>query len=267
LKVKESERVIKEIEEKLACSLTAETIELVPFLPYLLQDLWELGSNPRDMIRMIKRHMPISESTKILDLACGKGAVSINIAKELGVKVYGFDLIPEFIEYSTQKAKELGVDELCHFAVGEVNEVVDTEKNYDCVIFGAAGNILGSPQETLTKLSKVVKPGGYIIIDEAYLPDDGSNEGVMYKNYDFLNHKQWLDLFKNNSLKLVEELQNEEEYDFDSDNKAIATRANELIAKYPEKRAIFEGYIQSQLNECTDLESNVIAVTWMLQRI
>jgi len=259
--------MIKEVEEKLACSLTAETTELLPFLPYLLQDLWELGSSPRDMIRLIKKHMPISENSKILDLACGKGAVSINIAKELGVKVYGFDLIPEFIEYSIQKAKELDVGKLCHFAVDDANEVVDMEKNYDCVIFGAAGNILGTPQETLVKLMKTVKTNGYIIIDEAYLPDGGGNENVQYKNYDYLTHKQWLDLFKDNELKLVEEVANVEEYDFDSDNKAIAARANELIEKYPEKRAIFEGYIQSQLNECDDLENNVVAVTWMLQKL
>lgn len=30
-------------EEKLAASLTAETTELLPYLPYLLQDLWTYG--------------------------------------------------------------------------------------------------------------------------------------------------------------------------------------------------------------------------------
>jgi len=32
-----------DVKEKLAKSLTAETTELIPYLPYLLQDLWELG--------------------------------------------------------------------------------------------------------------------------------------------------------------------------------------------------------------------------------
>lgn len=38
------------VEEKLAKSLTAESTELIPYLPYLLQDLWELGSSPKDII-------------------------------------------------------------------------------------------------------------------------------------------------------------------------------------------------------------------------
>lgn len=257
----------QETEEKLACSLTAETTELLPFLPYLLQDLWELGSNPRDMVNLIKKHVPVAEETKILDLACGKGAVSIKIAESLNVNVYGFDLIEDFIVYARQKAKELQVDSLCHFTCGDVNETVNAEINYDCVIFGAAGNILGYPRETLNKLIKTVKPKGYILIDEAYLPDDLANEEIKYKNYDYLTHQQWLCLFKDSGLQLVEELSNLEEYDFDADNKAIATRANELIAKYPEKRGIFEGYIQSQLNECDDLDNRITAVTWLLQRL
>ena len=35
------------IEEKLARSLTADSTQLIPYLPYLLQDLWELGRNTR----------------------------------------------------------------------------------------------------------------------------------------------------------------------------------------------------------------------------
>lgn len=252
-------------EEKLALSLTAETTELLPFLPYLLQDLWELGSNPNDMIKLIEKHLPISEDIRILDLACGKGAVSVKISQRLNVNVYGFDLIPEFIEYASKKARELNVDSLCHFMTADVNEIVNKEKNYDCVIFGAAGNILGDQRETLTKLIKTIKPKGYIIIDDAYLPECSGNEEIKYKNYEFLTREQWMCLFADSGLELVEEIPVVEGYDFDSDNKAITMRANELIAQYPEKRAIFERYANSQINECEDLKNTLTAITWMLR--
>jgi len=74
-------------------------------------------------------------------------------------------------------------------------------------------------------------------------------------------------LFAGSGLKLVEEAPVAGEYDFDSDNRAIAARAGELMTRHPEKRKIFEQYIQSQLNECEDLESNVVGVTWLLQKI
>ena len=259
--------MLNETDEKLARSLTAETTDLLPFLPYLLQDLWELGSSPRDMIKLMQKHMPISPDTRILDIACGKGAISVRVAKSLGVSVRGYDLLPDFIEYAKRKADEWGVGHLCSFVQGDANEVVGKVSGYDCVIFGAAGNILGDPADTLQKLSGTIKPGGCILIDEAYLPEGTSNSDVKYQNYDYLTREQWLRLFKASGLELLEELQNTGDYDFDSDNKAIARRAAELIAKHPEKREMFEGYIASQLDECEDLESNITAITWILKKV
>jgi hypothetical protein len=39
------------VEEKLARSLTGESTAIIPYLPYLFQDLWELGAmQTRSMI-------------------------------------------------------------------------------------------------------------------------------------------------------------------------------------------------------------------------
>lgn len=252
--------------EKLARSLTAETADLLPYLPYLLQDFWELGSSPRQMISLIKKHIPMTEQTRILDLACGKGAVSVKLAQALNVQVTGIDLTPEFIDYAQQKAQAWQVSTLCRFIVGDVNQAAKTEKNYDIVIFGAAGNVLGTPQETLVKLAGTIKPNGHILIDEAYLTDTVTNEAVKYKNYEYFTHEQWLNLFAATGLTVVEEASVNEDYDFDTDNQAIARRADELIARHPEKRLMFESFVQSQLNECADLENNIVGVTWLLQK-
>jgi cyclopropane fatty-acyl-phospholipid synthase-like methyltransferase len=224
-----------------------------------------LGSNPRDMLRLIKKHMMISEDTTFLELACGKGACAINIAKEFGIRVYGFDLLPDFIAVAKQKAEEWGVDSLCRFAVGDGNDIVNTEKGYDCVIFGAAGDVLGNPQETLSKLSQTIKPGGYIIMDATYLPDDGRVEDLEWE-YEYLKREDWLRLFQENGLQLAEELPDEEGHDFEGEMVVMTKRANELIAKCPEKREMFEGYLKSQLCEVADLENALVGGTWILQK-
>ena len=46
----------RETQEKLAYSLSSETMDLLPFIPYLLQDFWELGSDPEVMIELIGQH-------------------------------------------------------------------------------------------------------------------------------------------------------------------------------------------------------------------
>jgi len=262
-----------EVEEKLVASLTGETTELLPFLPYLLQDFWALGCEPGVMTDLIKRHVPVNKDTRGLDLACGKGAVSVKLAKELGVKVKGIDLIPDFVEVAKQKAEEYGVSELCSFAVGDVNEAISSEKDYDFVVFGAAGNILGTPAEMLEKLKSVVKKGGFILFDEGYLPNEHASGDIQYSNYEFLTKQQWDELFKEAGLIVTEtvfeselDANDTENLDSDAGMKAITKRANELITKYPDKKEIFEGYIKSQQSEYDDIDSTLICVTWILQK-
>ena len=260
----------RETEQKLAGSLTAETTELIPYLPYLLQDFWELGSDPGVMADLISKHISISAGTRVLDLACGKGAVSVKIAQRLQIKVKGVDMLPDFIEVAKQKVTEHGAQALCDFTVGDINEAVKTERDYDCVIFGAAGNVLGRPAETLDKLKAVIKPGGCILIDEGYLPDDGKQDDIRYNNYDLLTESQWTVLFKDAGLELLETVagsDDPENPDSDTGMAFTIARVNELIEKYPDKKAIFEGYVRSQQNEYDDMDSSIECVTWILRKL
>ena len=259
-----------ETEEKLAGSLTAETTELLPFLPYLLQDFWELGSEPDIMVELIRNNANVSEPARVLDLACGKGAVSVKIAQKLRAKVKGIDLLPDFIQIAAQKAEEHNVADLCEFIVEDINEAVKRERDYDIVILGAAGNVLGAPAETLNKLKNTIRPGGYILIDDGYLPDDGKQEDVLYSNYEYLTEKQWSDLFIASGLELMETAvgaDNPENLDSASGMAAITARANELIAKHPDKKEIFEGYIRSQQNEYDDIDNNIVGAVWILKKL
>ena len=250
------------VEEKLAKSLTAETTELIPYLPYLLQDLWELGSSPRDIIGMTKKHIQVSDKTKVLDLACGKGAVSVQVAKALGCMVKGIDIIPEFIDFANKKAQEYGVENLCEFKVGDINEAVMVEKGYDIVILGAVGDVLGNPEETIQQFKSTVKKGGYVFIDDAYGNDDSDGR--------YPTRKKWLLFFKNAGVKLLDERFNEENEleSLNAEQQAfIAMRASELKVNHPDKAYLFESYTKSQQAECDELENEISGVTMLLQVI
>lgn len=250
------------VEEKLAKSLTAETVELIPPLPYLLQDLWELGSSPRDILGLITEHIQAPEGTRVLDLACGKGAVSVNLAKELGCLVKGIDLLPEFIDFALNKAQEFGVGELCQFVVGDITKSVQTEKGYDLVILGAVGDVLGNPEETITLLKNTVKKDGYIIIYDAY----GNDE----TNRKYPTREQWLAIFNRTGVRLIDEkiIDEDELASLNDEQQAlIVKRANELKEKLPEKAHLFDSYIHSQQAECDELENEISGVTLLLQII
>lgn len=254
-----------DVEQKLAKSLSAESANLLPFLPYLLQDLWELGSSPAHVIKLMQRNFHDVKKMRLLDLACGKGAVAVMLAKTLEVEVKGVDILPEFIDCAERKAFELGVASYCSFLVGDINKTVLDEKDYDCVILGAVGDVLGDPKETLIKLKKTVKADGCIIYDDVYAYSEDKAQ-FSSKNYEYLTYDQWQRVFEETGLKVVDcitgSVDNEQN---ESNTQSIITRAIELIQLYPEHKHLFEDYIESQKEECDDLENNLVGITWLLK--
>lgn len=251
----------------LARSLTAETTELLPFLPYLLQDLWELGSAPDEIAGLVRRHVAGPGPLRVLDLACGKGAVSVRLAREFGAEVTGVDLMPEFIAHARLMAKGHGVSELCRFMEGDAGEAVERERGYDLTIFGAAGDILGGPGETVARLSRTVRPDGHLIIDDAYARD-GATVPMGPGGDPYPTYGMWLAAFERAEAALVEAIFADDaamERTNERNNRLIAARARELMLLHPEKQDLFAGYIQSQLDECSDLEETIVAVTWLLR--
>lgn len=250
----------RKTEEALAASLTAETTELIPYLPTLLQDLWELGSSPGVMIDLLRGRLP--ERARVLDLGCGKGAVSVRLAQALGLRTKGIDLLPEFIREAQEKARIYGVSALCTFEVGDIQEALAQERNYDCAILGAVGNILGDYPQLLWRLRQTVRRDGFVLLDDAYM-----REGTQARQAQYPTYVQWRDMFADAGLALLEaqEADEDDQMTNERNNDHIRARADELIAQHPEKRELFEGYVRSQQAECDDLSDGLVGVTWLLR--
>jgi ubiquinone/menaquinone biosynthesis C-methylase UbiE len=94
---------MKTITESVVTAMDGTNKELYPYLPYIFQDIWEIGADPDVIIKLIKKHSTNCTNLEVLDLCCGKGAVSIKISKSLGCKCYGIDAVPEFISFAQKK--------------------------------------------------------------------------------------------------------------------------------------------------------------------
>lgn len=46
---------MKSIEESVVIAMDGSDKELFPFLPYIFQDIWEIGADPDAIIKLIKK--------------------------------------------------------------------------------------------------------------------------------------------------------------------------------------------------------------------
>ena len=242
------------------------TPELIPFIQYLLQDLWELGSSPQYIIDILKL-LGLPKNSTILDLACGKGAVSLQIAKALGYNALGLDLFEPFIKEAKQKALELGLKDLCKFEVEDIHTAVQNKRNFDIVILASAESLLGNIKNTITLLRKCVRQEGFIIFDSSYRRD---NSILKDPNYSVIEkYDETISLLTSQSDEIVYEVKvpiEETKAINDSYTSSITRRANELTIKFPEKKELLLNYVKRQEEECKIINEEIVGCIWCLRK-
>ena len=158
----------KNLEKSLSESMETNP-ELLPYLPELLQDLWEMGSSPEKIIELIRPLKLVAGDTKILDLGCGKGAVSILLVKTFGFQAIGVDGCQAFLDEAWEKSREHGVESRCNFIQADIRDYIQQARDFDIVIYASLGGILGSIAEYVGKLRTTIRQGGFIVIDDGFL--------------------------------------------------------------------------------------------------
>lgn len=253
---------MKGLIESVVETLDGFDVGLYPHLPYLLQDLWRMGSDPEAMVSLLKRE-GIVRPGRVLDLGCGKGAVSIRIAEELGCPVKGIDAMPAFIDAARARATEHRVGRLCRFVIGDIRTRTWEPEKFDVIVFGALGRILGDMKETLTFLAGSLSERGYVLLDDGFLEDDSPTvydrclrRSAFYGQIVAAGFEvSGEDLLSKEAIETTDR----------SFYQMIARRAAELIEIYPEQADLFRGYLESQEVENSILENDLVCGTWLLR--
>ncbi len=73
----------------------------------------------------------IDASSRVVELAFGKGAFSHHLARNYGCRLDGFDINPEFVEYSNSRSKQLALDSKVKFALALTRRLPLPSSTYD----------------------------------------------------------------------------------------------------------------------------------------
>jgi ubiquinone/menaquinone biosynthesis C-methylase UbiE len=104
----------------------------------------------------------IKEGMSVLDIGCGTGAISQDIAQLVGKtgKVTGIDNTAKFIDSGKLTYQEITNLELIHVDLFDFQP----DKQYDLIVSARVLQWLSNPKEALLKMKSLLKPGGQISI-------------------------------------------------------------------------------------------------------
>lgn len=109
--------------------------------------------------REILRLLYPQNGEKILDVACGQGALSLKIAKR-GCQVHGIDMSP----YRIGRAKILAGKRGCHFLVADAEQLPYMSESFDKIVCSSSLEHFSNDIKALKEMSRVLKTNGIIVL-------------------------------------------------------------------------------------------------------
>lgn len=254
----------KQHKEDIARSMEVP-VEMAELVPELVIDLWALGSSLSKFIEIVKP-LGLPPGSRLLDLGCGKGAVSITLAEEFGFRARGVDLCMPFIENAKNQAKAHGVADLCEFEQGELHDELNRSKGYDLVIMASLGGVLGTADEAVGSMRKAARPGGFIALDDGFVKPGGQNDRHHYRH--LRSCEETRRLLTAHGDRIAAEL-------FYSDDEtraineeyleAMRRRQLEVTVRYPHIAEAVASFIAEQEFEVEYIAANITGALWLIQ--
>jgi demethylmenaquinone methyltransferase/2-methoxy-6-polyprenyl-1,4-benzoquinol methylase len=115
---------------------------------------------------------------RILDIGCGTGDLTINIARlaAKGTEITGLDYSPPMLEKARQKAEKAGVSQQVRFIEGEASHLPFPDASFDVAAISFAFRNLTYKNPVcfphLAEVLRVLKPSGSYVIVESSQPEN-----------------------------------------------------------------------------------------------
>jgi arsenite methyltransferase len=152
----------------------------------------------------------ITKDSYVLDVGCGAGVTPCFLAKRVGCKVVGVDIVERMIDRSWQKAKKEKIMDKVDFRVADAQDLPFEDNLFEAVITESVTAFPEDKQKAVNEYTRVTKPGGYVGLNEStWLKVPPPPEAIAWVSQDLgtnampLTPDGWLELLENAGLQVV----------------------------------------------------------------
>jgi len=121
------------------------------------------GIVPAEAIPEITAELRLRPGGMLADLACGRSAYGLLIAKAAGARLTGVDFSAEAIAQAEQQAVRLGVSD-ARFQVGDLTASGLPDESADAVLCTDSIQFPDEPPVAYREIRRVLRPGGRVVL-------------------------------------------------------------------------------------------------------
>ncbi len=116
----------------------------------------------------------------VLEVGCGVGATIHYLAREIGCRVVGVDIVEQMIEQARERARAEEIERRVAFAVADARKLPFENDLFDAVMMESVNVFFEDKRAAMSEYARVTKPGGYVGLTEMTWLDAPSAEVEEY---------------------------------------------------------------------------------------
>ena len=132
------------------------------------------GVVPAEAVAELAEDLRLATGDTLLDLACGRGAYGLLIAKATGASLIGVDFSAEAVAEAREQAARMGVSH-ASFRIGELTATGLPDASVEAVLCTDAIQFPDEPAVAYAEIRRVLKPGGRVVLT-CWEPNDHADE-------------------------------------------------------------------------------------------
>lgn len=121
-----------------------------------------------DKIRHLGAVLRLGPSSRVLDVASGRGGPALILARTYGCQVTAVERSQAFLDAARERAATGGMEDLIEFVHADALTIAFERVAYDAALCLGASFIWSGLGATLDALAPAVRPGGYVAVGEPY---------------------------------------------------------------------------------------------------
>ena len=130
-----------------------------------------------EAIPELAEELRLSPGSTLLDLACGRGAYGLLVAKQAGTLLIGVDFSAQALAEAREQAARVGVSN-ASFRVGELTATALPDASVEAVLCTDAIQFPDEPAVAYEEIRRVLKPGGRVALT-CWEPFDRADERLV----------------------------------------------------------------------------------------
>ncbi len=136
--------------------------------------------------------LPLVESSRVLDLGCGRAELALRIIERFGSQVVAIDNSSLMLDAARERAQWTGALGRLHLDNMDIRHFAADPETFQLTVYLGAGGIDGGLGAACRKLKGWTQPGGYVLIGEGYWKRKAPSEYLAVLNggeFGYVDHR------------------------------------------------------------------------------